>query len=1049
MTRKFLTIIMLFFATTAMSVAQNVSGTVTDDNGDGDGLAGVSVLEKGTTNGAVTDLDGKFRIELKSSPATLVFSMIGMVSQEKQVKSGDNINIVLSEDTKMLEQVVVTGYTTQRKADLTGAVAVVDVADMMTAAENNPIKALQGRVAGMTVSADGNPSGAATVRIRGIGTLNNNDPLYIIDGVPTKGGMHELNSNDIESIQVLKDASSASIYGSRAANGVIIITTKKGKSGSLKVNFDAYITATNYANRLSVMNTEQYGQALWQAAINSYADPNNNNIAYRFDTGYDDNGNPVLNNMYLPKYVDEAQTMRTANTDWYDEVSRTGLLQSYNLSVSNGSEKGHSFFSLGYFHNDGTLKYTNFNRYSLRANSDYSLWDGRLAIGENISLNNTAEVSGNVLDPALKMLPMVPVHTTDGEGWGGPSNGMNDRHNPVRSLYYNKDNGYRFIRGLANAFADLEIIKDLHLRTNFGVDYQGYYQRSLEKTYVSGFLHNERTGVSMNQTHTINWNWANTLTYAKTIDKNVFDGLAGVEMFRNRYVGFTGRTSGEGAFAVESAEYMYPDVSAGKAELTGNGTGYSLLSYFGKANYAYDNRYLLSATVRYDGSSRFGKNNRFGTFPAFSAGWRISEEAFMESTRNIFSDLKLRVAWGQTGNQEIDNFATYTIYVPNYGLGDPTWDTVWGTAYDITGKGGGGTLPSGYQKIQSGNPNLRWETTTQTNFGIDFALLNNKLYGSAEYYIKDTKDILLNPAYLAAKGEGGYMWQNGASLQNRGYEILLGYRNKTASGLSYDITGNISAFRNKVTHLPEEVENSYGGRAGDNILGHPLGAYYGYVADGLFTTQDEVDNHAAQQGKAPGRIRYRDIYGKNADGSIDYSGTDGTVDDADQTWLGNPYPDFTYGWNIALEYRGFDLNLFLQGVQGIDVNVFDVKVQTDFWSLHDANSNKGTRLLDAWSATNTSSSIPALQQVPTNDEGRFSTYFLESGSYMKLRNIQLGYTLPGTLTQKAKIEKLRFYVSGQNLFTLKSKSFTGVDPENSGFGYPIPVTATFGLNLTF
>jgi hypothetical protein len=442
---------------------------------------------------------------------------------------------------------------------------------------------------------------------------------------------------------------------------------------------------------------------------------------------------------------------------------------------------------VGYFHNDGTLKYTNFNRYSVRANSDYSLLDGKLVIGENISLNNTAEVSGNVLDGALKMLPMVPVRTVDGEGWGGPSNGMNDRQNPVRVLYYNKDNGYQYIRGLANAFADLEVIKDLHLRTNFGVDYGGYFQRSLEKTYVSGFLHSEKNGVSLTQNHAVNWNWSNTLTYVKTIKKHVFDVLAGVEMFRNRYIGFTGRTSGEGAFAIESPEYMYPDVSSGKAELTGNGTGYSLLSYFGKVNYSYDSRCLLSATVRYDGSSRFGKNNRFGTFPAFSAGWRISEEKFMENSKNIVSDLKLRAAWGQTGNQEIDNYATYTIYVPNYGFGDPTWGTVWGTAYDITGNGGA-TLPSGYQRIQTGNDNLRWETTTQTNLGVDFAFFNNTLYGSAEYYIKDTKDILLNPAYLTAKGEGGYMWQNGASMQNKGYEILLGYRNKTSFGLAYDIT---------------------------------------------------------------------------------------------------------------------------------------------------------------------------------------------------------------------------------------------------------------------
>jgi TonB-linked SusC/RagA family outer membrane protein len=715
-------------------------------------------------------------------------------------------------------------------------------------------------------------------------------------------------------------------------------------------------------------------------------------------------------------------------------------MQSYNVSASRGTDHGSSYFSLGYFNNDGTLKNTDFNRISARINTDYKLLNGMLTIGENFTLNRTSEVSfpGDVLDLSLRALPIAPVHTIDGEGWGGPANGMNDRQNPVRLLEHNKDNRYNYWRVLGNVFADLEPVKDLHIRTNYGIDYANYYKRTLTHTYKSGFLNNTNSAVNLEQGHWTKWNWSNIATYKKTIDKHDFDVMLGMEMFRQRDINFNAYTAGEYAFTIETPEYMWPGVSTGKAQVGGGETGYSLLSFFGKANYVYDNRYLVSATVRRDGSSRFGKNNRFGTFPAFSAGWRISQEKFMENTNNWLSDLKLRFGWGQTGNQEIDNYATQTIYVPDYGIADPTWDIIRGTAYDLTGNSG--VLPAGYRKIQSGNDDLKWETTTQTNIGVDFSLWESALYGSAEYYIKETKDILLCPAYLGAVGEGGERWANGASMENKGWELLLGYRNKTSFGLNYDITATVSGFKNKVTALPEEVENSYGGRAGDNILGHPIGAFYGYVADGLFRIQDEVDAHAIQEGKGIGRIRYKNVY--EEDGL-------NTITEMDKTWIGSPFPDFTCGLNINLEYKGFDMALFFYGVQGVDISNPE-KGQTDFWSLDDINSNKGRRTLDAFHpVTNPDSDIPMLQTTNINDEGRFSTYFVEDGSFLKLRNIQLGYTLPATLLNKIKLDKVRFYIAGQNLFTAHAKSFTGVDPENPGIGYPIPTTCTFGVNLTF
>lgn len=1033
--RQLLVSCCLFCALPFMAQTKNVSGVVLSQT-DSEPIIGANIVVQGAGTGTVSDLDGSFSIAVEPG-AVLEVSYIGFITQEVLVGKRSDIKVFLAEDTQMLDQVVVTGYTTQRKADLTGAVAVVDMDEIRNVPENNPIKALQGRVPGMQITADGSPSGAATIRIRGIGTLNNNDPLFVIDGVPTRGGMHELNPNDIENIQVLKDASAASIYGSRAANGVIIITTKKGEKGNLRLNFDTYVTQSFYTNRLDVMNAQEYGQTLWLATVNSSEDPNLNNIGYQYDWGYDVNGRPQLYNMWLPQYLDADKTMLTSDTDWFDAVSRNGLQQSYNLSLSNGTERGDYFFSLGYLGNEGILQYTSFERFSARMNSSYELIDDILTIGENFTMNRTSEVQipdANILDMALKALPLIPVHTVDGQGWGGPTAGMNDRHNPARLLYDNKDNKYAYWRLFGNAYINIQPIKGLNIRSNFGLDYTNYYKRDMVHSYTSGMLHNDLNSVTLGESYATKWTWSNTANYVKSIGRHDIDVLVGMEMYKEETIDFSAYKDG---FLVETPEQMWPNMGIGTSNVTGAASGYALLSYFGKVNYAYADRYLASVTLRYDGSSRFGENNRFGTFPAFSLGWRISEEAFMQNAKSWLSDLKLRFAWGQTGNQETSNTAVHTLYVTDYGVGDPTWSSLAGTSYDLTGKGGE-TLPSGYKKIQQGNPDLKWETTTQTNIGLDFGFFDQRLYGSAEYYIKVTDDILVQPPYLGVIGEGGYTWYNGASMENKGWEVSLGWRDETAFGLSYGISGNISGYRNKVTKLPADVENAYGGNGkGDNILGHPINSFYGYIADGLFRSEEEVLEHATQNGgEGVGRIRYRDIK------------QDGKIDEDDRTWIGSPHPDFTYGLNIDLAYKGFDLNVLFYGVQNVDVNTYAVKSETDFWSINDVRSNKGTRLLNAWSVDNPDSDIPAVTALNANDEGRLSTYFIEDGSFLKLRNLQLGYTLPQQMTRKIFIEKLRVYVSGQNLFTIKSKSFTGVDPENAAFGYPIPTTFTVGLNLT-
>lgn len=1009
----------------------NVSGVIKDATGET--VIGASVMVKGTKTGTVTDFDGKFHVECTPG-ATLVISYIGYQTQE--VKAADGMNVVLQEAANDLNEVVVTGYTTQRKADLTGAISVVSVDDIAKQNENNPIKALQGRVPGMNISADGSPSGTATVRIRGIGTLNNNDPLYIVDGVPTKAGMHELNGNDIESIQVLKDAASASIYGSRAANGVIIITTKKGKEGKIKVDFDGSIAVSTYAHKMKVLNAKEYGQVMWQAYVNDGMDPNTNGLGYRYDWGYNAQGTPMLNGISMKKYLDDAGTTPAADTDWFDETTRTGVIQQYNVSVSNGSDKGSSFFSLGYYKNLGIIKTSDFNRFSARMNTEYKLLKNKmLTVGEHFTLNRTSEVQapGGFLQNVLQFNPSLPIYTEDGN-YAGPVGGYPDRYNPVAVLERNKDNRYTYWRMFGDAYLNLNPFKDFNIRTTFGLDYSQKQQRFFTYPVTEGNVANNKNGVEAKQEHWTKWMWNAVATYNMQLGKNRIDLMAGMELNRQDDIYFSGYKEG---FSILNPDYMWPDAGTTNPQAYGGGSGYSLVSFFDKANYNYADKYMASFTIRRDGSSRFGKNNRYATFPSVSAGWRINQESFLKKASWI-DDLKIRASWGQTGNQEIDNLARYTLYVSNYGVNENGGQS-YGTSYDIAGTNGGSTLASGFKRNQIGNDNIKWETTTQTDLGFDFAFFRNTLYGNFDWYFKKTKDILVNMPGIAVMGEGSSQWINAGEMENRGFEFNIGYRNQTHFGLKYDVTANISSYRNKITALPTTVaaNGTFGGNGVKSVIGHPMGAQVGYVADGIFKSQEEIDNHATQEGAGLGRIRWKDLTG------------DGKITEADQTWIYNPVPDFTYGFNIYLEYKNFDFTVFFQGVQGVDI-ISDLKKETDIWAgLNIGFLNKGKRLLDAWSATNPDSNVPALSLSDNNNEKRVSSYWVENGSYLKLRTIQFGYNFPQTIASKLAMQRLRMYVSAQNLFTIKSSSFTGVDPENPNYGYPIPLNITFGLNVTF
>lgn len=1029
--------LLMLIAARGYSQSKIVTGTVTDKTSAP--LFGVSVTVEQTKQGTLTDINGKFKIEAAIGQ-TLKFTYIGAKTEEVLVTAQtSNLNIQLEFEANALNEVVVTGYTSERKKDLTGAVSVVNVAEIEDIPSGNPIKALEGRVPGLQISNNGNVNGAVGVTLRGITTLNDNDPLYIIDGIPTQRGLQEINQDDIESIQVLRDASSASIYGSRAAAGVIIITTKKGKKGAQRIDFDASTSLQFYTSKLTPLNTNQHGQAYWQAQVNddefgpnagSPIDPSVSNgiYTYNWNKNY---SNPVLGSVNVPTYIDAAQTMLASNTNWFNQISQNSVLQQYNLTISNGSDKGNSLFSLGYFDNKGIIKETEDTKYNVRFNSDFNLFNNRVKIGENFSgtyMRDPILPTGSITILSLIENPIIPVHTVDG-GWGGPVAGMDDRDNPVRLIEDNKQNVNAFGRVFGNAFIDVSILPNLHFKTTYSADFAGNYFRSIQLPYVAGFLSNPATYAGQSTDYEITLTWQNQLTYDYSFGKNKFNFLLGEENIKDKYQNFNGQDQG---LAIADINYAYLSEGTSNVLVNGAGSGDALLSFFAKANYTYADKYLLSATVRRDGSSKFGTDNQYATFPAASAGWRLSQEDFIKDIPFI-SDLKLRYGWGQTGNQNIANNGIYTLYQSIYSNAAP-FNGDSGSAYDINGKGSG-TLPSGFTSIQTGNPKLKWETTTQNNIGLDFGLFKNTLTGSFDWFYKNTTNILINPPYLAVLGEGGSEWLNGASMENKGFELLLSYHTKISKDLTINLTGNLAAYRNKVTYLPPDVLTGYPGNGTtETVLGRSVNSEYGYVVQGIFQNAQEVANSAAQPGKGIGRLRYADLNG------------DGVIDQNDQKFLGTSDPDFTYGLNTSIAYKAFNLSFFFQGVQGgLVYNSY--KYLTDFTSLA-PGSNWGTRTLDAWTPENTKSTIPALTLVNANNEGRYSSYFLESGSYLKLRDIQLAYNLKN-IFPKLKLQRAKVYVQATDLLKFKSASYTGPDPENPGNAYPIPTVTTIGINFSY
>ena len=1000
--------------------AQNITvkGNVVSAT-DAEPLIGASVVSSVQESlGTITDFDGNFTIDVPEG-SSLTISYIGFVSVT--VKAAPQLNIELKEDAETLSEVVVVGYSTEKKSDLTGSVSVIkmkDVADMPT---GNVMQSLQGRVAGMTVTTDGTPGGLSTATsIRGASSFRSdaNGPLYVIDGVMTRENPGTIiNSNDVESIQVLKDAASASIYGAQAANGVIIITTKRAKKGEASVTFDASLTMQTYTSGLDLLDANQWGDVYWSA--------------YK----YAHNGATPASSVYGNGATAKLQTYQNLNgadvlpqtTDWEDQIHRTALMQTYSIGLQKGAENGSSSLSLSWLDHDGIVKGTDFKRLNSRFSSDYGFLDNRLKAGGNVAVNwwTSHDMPGGIEENAVKQHPAKAVYDVEGVYVDQIYDILGDTPNAMRLIENAAANKNEYWRVFGNAYLQVEPIKNLIVKTNFGVNYYNETHKTFEPAWLRDTVNKLTQSTSKNQ----DWVWTNTAQYNFDLDKHSFMALAGFESKKYHNENFFGYGTG---LQIEDPNYLYLSNVTANKNVGAGASNYSMVSGFGKLNYTYDNKYLVSFTLRRDASSRLSKDHNYDWFPSVSAGWRLSQESFMEPTQSWLSNLKLRGSWGINGNDLIDNEAFYAKYLMSLDRG----------SYNMSGDGT--TLSPGAYRIRTTNPDLKWEKTYQTNVGVDAGFLNNALSVSLDYFYKETKDMLVEKPYIATIGEGGYCWYNGGEMTNQGFEGQMNWRGNITSDFSYDLGFNFTYSKNKVTDLLEDIYYTYGGGyTGHTLVGQSLGSWMGFKTDGVFKTQAEVDEYRQKYqvefgSPAVGRIRYVDVDG---DGKINYN---------DRTWLGCDLPKAQFGFTVGAQWKGFDLNMFFSAIIRDAFN--NSKYYTDLFQCW--NGNHGTRLLEAAQAYDRflqtgvyDSETPAPTTDNSNNEHEVSEFHIENGSFLRLKTLTLGYTIPKALQEKAKIQNARIYLQAQNLFTITG--YSGADPEGLGYPYALPRQFTMGFQLGF
>lgn len=1000
-----------------------VSGRVTGS--DGAGLPGVTVLVRGTSIGATTNADGAFSLNAPEG-GTLVFSYVGFKSQEVAVGSSSVINVTLTADTQALNEVVVVGYGTQERGSVTGAISSVNGAELVRQPVGDFTQALQGKVSGVTITSNGGAPGAAagtSVRVRGITSNGNNNPLYVVDGFPlsqnSESQLNAISPNDIETIDILKDASATAIYGVRAANGVVIITTKRGKAGKTNINFDAYRGVNTVIRRLNLLNAQEY------AVLN-----NESRIA---------GGLPVFEKLRDP-------TSLGTGTDWQDELFRRATVQNYSLSATGGSETARYALSGSYFQQDGTIVGSNFERFTLRANGDVQL--GRFVkIGNNIQLTHISDrqvqSNGGVnhdseygqLQAILRIPATVPAYRPDGQFYDTNAGADNFiEANPLANALRNNSK-YNSNQALTTFFVELEPLKGLRFRTNAGAqfffDAYNSFSPTVPPLTVNGVTYPSRATVASSESNTSyapTYLIENTASYDHLFaEKHQVSFLLGQSAQQFEFSRLLARRQGYPRNDLQT-------INAGPNNILQSNEGTvnpvsRLASYFGRFNYEFAGKYLFQAVARYDGSSQFPPGNKFGFFPGVSAGWRISEEDFLKGNRAI-SNLKLRAGYGRVGNPLNAGEFAY-LYTVNFGINYPL--------------GPDGALNQGGAPTRLANPLLRWENNNQTNIGLDMGFFDNRFEASIDVYNRNSPNLIAGVPVSLVSGTYENFNSNAASAYNRGIDFSLTSQNfRGGSGsFTWTTTLNLSAYKTKLealgAGLPYNGPNQLNGTPITRYdVGQAFGSFYGLVADGLFQTPEEVTAAAKQKsGTAPGDIRFKDLNG------------DGIINDADRTFIGNPNPDFTYGITNNLGYKGFDLSFFIQGSQGNDIYNLN-KFLTE--SALYGSFNGSTRLLNRWTGPGTSNDVPRAINGDPNGNLQASTYFIEKGSYVRLKNITFGYTLPQSILSRIAAKQVRIYVTGQNLFTLTK--YSGYDPEVSSSGvdrgvYPQSRTLLGGINIGF
>lgn len=977
---------------------------------DGLPVIAANISQKGTNNATITDLNGNFTLNVTGRQPVLVISYIGYVTTEVNVSGRAFVEVVLQEDVAALDEVVVVGYGTMRKKDVTGAVSSVRSGEITKNATSNVMQAIAGKMSGVqVVQNSGTPGGDVSILIRGVGTINDASPLYVIDGVPVSGGMWYLNPNDVESIDVLKDASATAIYGSRGANGVVMVTTKQAQEGHTEINFDYSYGIQHSAKTYKMLDASQY------AALHN---------EMRTNAGPEYSLNPAFAD---PESLG-------VGTDWMDAIFRTAPMQKVNLSMLGGNQKISHATSLGYYTQDGIMKNSSYNRLSLQSNISSKL-ASNITVRANVNLsaeNRRTQPVSTVIQNAMRILPSIPIYDDNGE-YAGPTGNAEWNGNALNPVAIINEQNYRMkgFRMLSNISLEWEIIKGLKFKTTGGAELGYDYNNSYIPKYKWGMNESKNTMQTVTSAYEQLYLWDNTLNYDKAFGKHRINAMIGTSY--QEYKKESVSAAGSGRASELTTEL---DNATKATDVGGNSYRWALMSYMARLHYSYDDRYLLTATFRADGSSKFGKDNRFGYFPSFAAAWNIGNEAFMQSVKPV-SLLKLRAGYGQTGNQNIGAYAFADKLSVNgvYNFGSQ--------------RGFESNLVNLIYPYLLSNPSVKWESVEQYNVGLDIGFLQNRIVANLDFYVKNTRDMLTKKPVPQTSGtsleQADWPPVNIGKVLNRGFEFTVNTKNFVGE-FKWETSLNMSFNHNEVVSIGgPEILN------GVSLIreGQPINSFYGYELGGIYQTLDEVFTGPVMENRAPDKASHNP-YKNTSPGDMWFVDVDGNgeINDLDRTVIGNPSPDCIFGFNNTFSYKNFDLSIFFQGALG---NQVWNGVRASHESMNSTYNQLATTL-ERWTGEGSSYSMPRAIYADPNNNSRASTRWLEDGAYAKLKNLTFGYTLPEKWIRKAKMKALRLYVSLDNLCTITN--YSGLDPEAGLSGldygvYPSARTYMFGVSVKF